>query len=82
MPLPINRRQARELIRLLGNLQQHLEGAIESCIPRPIPDSGLDRLGVLMSAEIEDEYAENIKLDRRDWKRAERWVRRLEAVRG
>lgn len=66
------------LVYLLSALQEHLESAIESCIPRPIPDEGLERMEVLMTAEINDPYAIDIQRDREDWRKAEDWITRLE----
>ena len=39
-----------ELVYLLSALQEHLEAAIESCIPRPIPDEEPERTEVLICA--------------------------------
>ena len=68
-----------ELMYLLGALQEHLEGAIESCIPRPLPDEDPERMEILMTAEIHDQYAPDIERDRQDWRKTENWLQRLEA---
>ena len=68
-----------ELIYLLSALQEHLEGAIESVIPRPIPDDEPERMEVLLNAEIKDDYAPDIERDREDWRKTENWLLRLEA---
>ena len=67
-----------ELVYLLSALQEHLEGAIESCIPRPIPDEEPERMEVLMTAEIKDDLAPDIERDRQDWRKTENWIARLE----
>ncbi len=76
--MTITRAEAREIRLLLGKFQCHLEGAIESCIPRPIPDEDPERIELLLKLEVKDEYAPDIELDRQDWRRAENWVKKLE----
>jgi hypothetical protein len=69
-----------ELTYFLAALQEHLEGAIESCILRPLPDEDTERMEVLMTAEIHDQYAPDIERDRQDWRKVENWLLKLEAV--
>ncbi len=65
MSLRLTSRDRRQIIRLLGLLQTHLESAIDSSLvpgtSRPMPED-----------------AHNVALDREDWKAAEKWVKRLE----
>lgn len=69
MTLHVTPREARELKRLLGLLQTHLESEIDSAIipgtGEPNPDRAQD--------------VENVRRDRRAWRAAERWVKYLEA---
>lgn len=58
----------RELMQLLGELQTHLESAIESCL---IPGT----------TDVMPEDAANVNEDRKLWGLAEEWVRRLESPR-
>lgn len=74
----LTRKQARQLMRLLGKFQTHLESAIESSIPQPLPKGGAERLHVILTAQVKDDFADCIELDRRDWRAAEAWVKRLE----
>lgn len=61
----ISKRDARSLLQLLGLLQDHLESAIESSLLPGI-------------TEPMPEDAHNVLLDRRDWRAAERMVKKLE----
>lgn len=64
----LTKKERRTAIRLLGLLQTHLESAIES--------------HTLMDGAIQPNdpiAAENVPIDRRDWKQAEGLVKKLEA---
>jgi hypothetical protein len=61
----------RSLIRLLGKLQTRLEEAIQSAEPAGDPGSAGYLPGEM----------ELLAMDRRDWRAAEVWVKRLEAGR-
>jgi len=60
----LTRHERRQPVRLLGLLQTHLESAIESSL---VPGTGTGMPG-------EDD---NLAVDRKDWKLAEKWVVRL-----
>lgn len=59
-------RDRRQLVRLLGLLQDHLESAIESCL---VPGTS--------EPMANTDEAINVECDRRDWRAAEKWVGKL-----
>lgn len=64
----LTRRERRQLVTLLGKLQTHLESAIESSI---LPNTDKAQHG----------YKRIVAQDRKDWRAAEDWIKRLEAGR-
>lgn len=67
-PLTLTGRDRRALIALIGKLQTHLESAIESSL---LPGT----------TEAQRGYKRQVALDRKDWRTAEEWVKRLEVGR-
>lgn len=66
--LTLRRTEAKQLIRLLGELQSALESSIEGLVP-PAGGPPKDKRNRLQLAK-----------DRRDWNQAEKWVKRLSDV--
>lgn len=63
--LALSRSERRQLVRLLGLLQENLECAIEtSCIPG--------------TADVMPEDLPDVAEDRKNWRAAENWIARLQ----
>lgn len=68
--MTLTKREVSSLIRLLGVLQTHLESCIESSV---LADGSLQPGDEIAAA--------NVPMDRRDWRLAEGFVKKLDAAR-
>lgn len=70
--------ESRELRELLGRFQGHLEASILGAVIAPIPEEE-HACHILMLGGDTDKIDEPvIAQDRKDWRMAEEWVKRLE----
>lgn len=76
--MTLTKRDRLELRNLLNKLQAHTESAIESCCTNLVLDEGPERQREILSGPVGAKYVGVVARDRKDWRKTEDWLIRLE----